>query len=161
MKLHPPHSHSQSRPILACMLPRWVLAPGIIATRSGAASATKPLQHASRHQTVFVSLANELACSAWRFQTDHAFPSFCLFSLRLSLKDLIPQKRPLRRRTGIGTCKEFYHRGHRGISYTSEGRITTNWLGKVCIIYECGTGNLSSCKPQLWMKDAKLKSLFA
>lgn len=67
---------------LANMLPLWVLAPGISAARSGAASATKPLQHTSRHQTAFVSLANKLAWAAWRCQTGHAFPSsgslFCV-----------------------------------------------------------------------------------
>lgn len=69
---------------LANMLPWWILAPGITATTCGAASATKPFQHVSMHQTVFVSLARELAwqVAAWRCQTDRAFPSsvalFCL-----------------------------------------------------------------------------------
>ena len=43
----------------------------------------------------------------------------------------------------------------------SEGRITTNWLGKVCVTCKGGTETFDNRKPQLWMKNANLKSLFA
>ena len=141
---------------LANMLPRWVLAPGITARRSGAASATKPLQHVSRHQTVLVSLANELAWAAWRCQTDRAFPSsvalFCISRRRTCLPESLCR---------TARSNQFNDQGHRGISYSCQGRITTSWLGKVCVISECGTEILSSCRPQLSMKDARLEDLFA